>query len=741
MTAKEVIKLTTKDDAEAALVAAHGDFEFVDDSGQRLSLKDAYHSNKGEDRSSVVEQALQQGLAAQLRDIPATVQMLKELYALAKQQRGSTQGLTTEDILGVLEVLFFASAGRAAYRHLLLYQSTNLSAKLARVFEVSSHQAVTAKLRKVSLSAVVSLMRVEPAAMSGATISCHRDQATDRPSYANHLLVKLWEALSSEQEMPQAQMRVLLETVDRVLASGIAPDLRIMVFTVASLLSPRRYYAVGESVVLQSLKEAQTAQWLADRLVGAELQTTDILDAALQDFPKLDIRDDSGDFLPQFDGKMHEFDAEEARDYSEHTSRHPNRKITDVDEIVENKLHAQKQVFEAIVTMPVTNGGTSDDTLKDKMAADFGAFLIKHFPKTEERHLAISALAVDIVEVLCQYYLHGLDLLETINTQYPAELTFSAKESLQEILDGLLTNKKACMNLLKGGREAIKELVVIPATTGCKNFKYKKSNGAKKATHEALKQAVSGTAQAGNASKGIEKASISAKGPRGGNENDQAQSTAAQGSSIHDWIGYAPGNPQHATMHRIATPDNGPPNPSTNGPENHEQQASRKGKRSLYTYEQGSAFEQIVPPHKRQQASGKLASPAVATNAQFALLTPLQSDEGVTEGDHIHHESTGHPAPHTSHAPAGPTPSDSDLGAEETAPHQDHGPTEPLLSGSNPANSSDVTHKSFSAFTNLANEPDHMDDYFSRIGAFKDENGIWWVQGPDGVPRDPFGMF
>ncbi|GIZ41297.1 hypothetical protein CKM354_000460700 [Cercospora kikuchii] len=41
MTGKEVIKLTTKDDAEAALVAAHGDFESVDDSGQRLSLKDA----------------------------------------------------------------------------------------------------------------------------------------------------------------------------------------------------------------------------------------------------------------------------------------------------------------------------------------------------------------------------------------------------------------------------------------------------------------------------------------------------------------------------------------------------------------------------------------------------------------------------------------------------------------------------------------------------------------------------
>lgn len=59
MTGKEVIKLTTKDDAEAALVAAHGDFESVDDSGQRLSLKDAYHSDKGEDRSSVVEQALQ----------------------------------------------------------------------------------------------------------------------------------------------------------------------------------------------------------------------------------------------------------------------------------------------------------------------------------------------------------------------------------------------------------------------------------------------------------------------------------------------------------------------------------------------------------------------------------------------------------------------------------------------------------------------------------------------------------
>ncbi|CAK1358512.1 unnamed protein product [Cercospora beticola] len=694
MTGKEVIKLTTKDDAEAALVAAHCDLEFVDDSGQRLSLKDAYHSDKGEDRSSVVEQALQQGLAAQLRDIPATMQMLKELYALAKQQRGSTQGLTTKDILDVLEVLFFASAGRAAYRHLLLHQSTNLSAKLNRAFRVSSHQAVTGKLRMVTLSAVVSLMRVEPAAMSGVTTSCLRDQAIDSPSYANDLLVKLWEALFSEQEMPRAQMRALLETVDRVLASGIAPNLRIMVFTVASLLSPRRYNAVGESAVLQSLKEAQTAQWLADGVVGAELQTADIEDVALQDFPKLDIRDDSGDFLPQFDGEMHEFDAEEARAYSERTSRHPNRKITDVDEIVENKLHAQKQVFEAIVTMPVTTGGTSDDTLKVRMAADFGAFLIKHFDTSEKRHLAISALAINIVEVLCEYYLHGLDLLETINTQYPAELTFSAKESLQEILDGLLTNKKACMNLLKGGREAIKELVVIPATTGCKNFKYKKSNGAKQATHEALKQAVAESTKASGATKGSMKTSTNAKTPRGGSESEQVHSTAAQASSSDGWIAYTPKDPQHATIHQTATPDTGLQNAGTNGTENHEQQASRKG-------------------------------------------------------DNTRHESTGHPAPHTSHAPAGRTPSDFDLGAEETAPHQGiiHGnppsiyPTEPLLPDSNLLNSSGVTHERFSAFTNLANEPDGMDDYFSPIGAFKDENGIWWVQGPDGVPRDPFGMF
>lgn len=459
------------------------------------------------------------------------MQMLKELYALAKQQRGSTQGLTTKDILDVLDVLFFAGPRRAAYRHLLLHQSTNLSAKLDRASKVSSHQAVTGKLRKVTLSAVVSLMRVEPATMSGVTTSCLRDQAIDSPSYANDLLVKLWEALLGRQETPRAQMRALLETVDRVLASDIAPNLRIMVFTVASLLSSRRYYAVGESAVLQSLEEAQTAQWRADGVLGADLQTSNIENAALQDFPKLDMRDDSGDFLPQFDGEMHKFDAEEARAYSERISRHPNRKITDVDEIVESKLHAQKQVFEAIVTMPVTNGGTSDNTLKHKMATDFGAFLTKHFDTSEKRRLVISALPVKIVEVLCQYYLHGLDLLETINTQYPAELTFSVKESLQEILDGLLTNKKARMNLLKGGREAIKELVVIPATTGYKNFKYKKSNGAKKATHEALKQAVSGTPQAGNASKGIEKASISAKSLCGGTKSAESHSTAAQASS------------------------------------------------------------------------------------------------------------------------------------------------------------------------------------------------------------------
>ncbi|KAI5363301.1 hypothetical protein Slin15195_G106850 [Septoria linicola] len=363
---------------------------------QPCGLAEAYNIAADDEKSNVVKRAiLYTGIALDLHDIPTVMRCLQDLYVAAAQRPDP------QEYLDIIDIIFLAGPGRAACGFLKHMLPMSVRRKLCAARSILSDPELSSHVRELLTLAITTVMHIEPVVPSSDAEACHVDQDEHDSVMAEGCLAELWNMLLADYPISAAMSPVFLMKAEKLMASKIAPHLKVMIFTLASLIRRERRFDIGDSATLRELQTAQQEQWQNDGVRGKEPPNK--AGAVRTPFPVVSAVISSGSTIAGFGTQLHKLSADEAKAYAERPVRRPDPSSDDLDTILDDKIRAQHQVYRAIVTLPEICDDDKHSELKEKMNREFGEFLDRHFNSTADHKLAISALAVNIVEVLCSY--------------------------------------------------------------------------------------------------------------------------------------------------------------------------------------------------------------------------------------------------------------------------------------------------------------------------------------------------